>query len=546
MPAAVTGVPDAYCQTADAREGDKWPFYDGFASLVRKVVWPCEPIVLINGPLAELFWFGLRRAIWQDVISNSSFSGFGWLSASSSASLSTSLLNGAASAGAALATSDPAATEGSFQNIFAQAVAPEPVTPDSSGSSAAPAPVAQCPSTNAVANTQDEAAFTAAPASLPERRDKTASAASPGSERASGKSGARTLPQRTEAAKQEYVNHAARPAEASRTGGTAAEAAGNQTVASQSEAAPSAALDSASSKKSVPAAGSGQNGLPAAATTALGGSKNLSGAAFAMHITPAGSQSNASANSAESSGATTDPAISAGNIADPLPSGSSILAVSGAHAQPLIETSNGAGVPAAPLVSWASAGPAASLNDQVGSAEAATTAGAGEIEAEDPSDGTQPVRTVQVQLAGEGEGRVDLRLVEHAGGLSVSVRASDSALTRGLQDNLPELSARLAAEKYDTHTFLPSANEASGGGSSSGSSERQSGQAHEQSGGQSFSQGGSASGGDGSGRQPDQAAWWRQMAALGRLSSAVATSVQGSPPDLAANPLASAQGTNPV
>jgi hypothetical protein len=470
--------------------------------------------------------FGLRFAIFQDVLAPSSFSNFDWSSAS--------LLTGMSNSGAAPDTNNPAAAGDSFQSIFAQAITPPAGTP-SSLAQPTPTMAAEPPWTNAA----DEASSSATTASPLEHQDTSAPARS--SDHATLKSALRTLPQRADAAKQEYVSHARQPAETSRTNGTAAaENPGNQTASSQADAAATgSALDSSPSKKSSPSTGSEQNGLPVAATAAFGGLKTMSGAAFAMHITPAGSQGNAVQSAGESGGAAPNATVSAGNtIADPLPSGIGIPPGNGAHAQPFLqEASNGASLPAAQLVPWASPTPAATLDGQAGSAEAAaTTTEAGEIEADDSSGAPQPVHTVQVQLAGEGEGRVDLRLVEHAGGLSVSVRASDSALTRGLQENLPELSARLAAEKYQTQTFLPSANEASGSSSSSGSSGQPSGQGHEQSGGRSFSQGGSASGGDGGRPQDQAAAWWRQMGALGKLSSAAATSVQDSQPSPAANP----------
>jgi hypothetical protein len=178
------------------------------------------------------------------------------------------------------------------------------------------------------------------------------------------------------------------------------------------------------------------------------------------------------------------------------------------------------------------------LNDQAKSAEPVTAAApVAEVDVEDPTGSAQPVRTLQLQLGGTGDQRVDLRLVEHAGGLSVSVRASDSNLTRGLQDNLPELSSRLAAEHYQTQTWLPAAGQTSAGGHSSGSSE----QSPDQRGSGQSSQGGSSSGGQGNSRQDreqDQTpAWWRQMATHGGAADSVSTSVLSSTPNSAASPV---------
>jgi len=146
--------------------------------------------------------------------------------------------------------------------------------------------------------------------------------------------------------------------------------------------------------------------------------------------------------------------------------------------------------------------------------------------AADPSDAAAaPMRSVRVQLAGEGDQRVDMRLVEYAGGLSVSVRASDNSLTRGLQDHLPELSARLAAEHYQAQAWLPSVSQAPTGKSLSGSSEQSADQSPGRGGGQAFSQGGSSSsGGDRQqqqGRNPQRSeAWWKPPGAAELHSSA--------------------------
>ena len=149
------------------------------------------------------------------------------------------------------------------------------------------------------------------------------------------------------------------------------------------------------------------------------------------------------------------------------------------------------------------------------------------------------MRSVRVQLAGEGDQRVDMRLVEYAGGLSVSVRASDTSLTRGLQEHLPELSARLAGEHYQAQAWLPSVSEASAGKSSPGSSAQSADQSPGRGGGQAFSQGGSSSsGGDRQqqqqGRNPEQPeAWWERPAAPLPAFAPAAVELQSS----AASPL---------
>ena len=92
---------------------------------------------------------------------------------------------------------------------------------------------------------------------------------------------------------------------------------------------------------------------------------------------------------------------------------------------------------------------------------------------------SDPVKSAHVQLGSDGS-KIDIRLVERAGSLSVSVRSTDSALTKALSDHTGELASRLTADHYKTELWTP--NSASkgdpgrGGGSSSGG-ERQGGSA---------------------------------------------------------------------
>jgi hypothetical protein len=141
--------------------------------------------------------------------------------------------------------------------------------------------------------------------------------------------------------------------------------------------------------------------------------------------------------------------------------------------------------------------------------------------AELPSPTGAPVRAVRVQLAAEGNQRVDLTLVERAGALSVSVRSADSNLARSLQEHLPDLSARLGEQRYQTETWtprlespsmeLPSASAGSVGSGESGS--------------RNFESGGQKHGGQNGNSNPEQQqgrrereapAWFEELAAFGR------------------------------
>ncbi len=73
----------------------------------------------------------------------------------------------------------------------------------------------------------------------------------------------------------------------------------------------------------------------------------------------------------------------------------------------------------------------------------------------------EPVRGAQVQISGADSQRVDIRLVERAGTLSVTVRSSDTTLARSLEQHAPELNTTLHLEHFRTEMWTPSANRGS-------------------------------------------------------------------------------------
>ncbi|MBV8553618.1 MAG: hypothetical protein JOY54_20155 [Acidobacteriaceae bacterium] len=68
---------------------------------------------------------------------------------------------------------------------------------------------------------------------------------------------------------------------------------------------------------------------------------------------------------------------------------------------------------------------------------------------------TTPVQSAHVQVVGADNQRVDVRLLQHGGDLSVSVRSSDLTLTRALQDHMPELTTRLESQQYHAEAWAP-------------------------------------------------------------------------------------------
>ncbi len=458
---------------------------------------------------------GPFRALWASVISPSSLTELGWSPAS--------FLNVTANLGTATGASDSSATGDtgeSFQNIFTQATG------------------AQSSSDGAAQNTSADPSWTAVSSSgVPYQTPASLNA--PAESNKSTVAGSNTTPHaNTKTATKSAAMHGSKTEPVHRwqagNSGKAQLQTSSKESADQDESLNSQTLPGVSSKINPPkdqSASAGQTTLPAAAVNALGGAKALPGAAFAMHITPNTNQSaNPSASDAVNS-AVSSVDSDAASLGDVAAFGSNLIAAV-ASAQAQVgggENLNNTALTTS-AVAWSStANSPAADSTSTASAPVSITSEVAEMDETDPSAAPQTVRSVQVQLTDQDTGRVDLRLVEHAGGLSVSVRSTDSNLTKGLQENLPELSARLEAEKYQAHTFVPAASETSSGGSAS---EQPSSQNHE-SNSQSFSGGGgSSSGGDAGGRQSNgqngdssqnqSDAWSRQWAALQKSSSSYA------------------------
>ncbi len=82
----------------------------------------------------------------------------------------------------------------------------------------------------------------------------------------------------------------------------------------------------------------------------------------------------------------------------------------------------------------------------------------------DPETNTtsgEAVKTLNVRMSAGGDQHVDIRVVERSGELSVSVRSADPALTRTLQDRMPELTSRLQDQHFQADTWVPKSGESS-------------------------------------------------------------------------------------
>ena len=80
---------------------------------------------------------------------------------------------------------------------------------------------------------------------------------------------------------------------------------------------------------------------------------------------------------------------------------------------------------------------------------------------EEPATNTSAVKVVQVQINGSDNTRVDLRMMEKAGALTISVRSGDSSLTKALQQDLPELSNKLNDQQLRAEWWTPESQKAS-------------------------------------------------------------------------------------
>ena len=69
----------------------------------------------------------------------------------------------------------------------------------------------------------------------------------------------------------------------------------------------------------------------------------------------------------------------------------------------------------------------------------------------------EPVKSAHVQISGTDNQRVDIRLQERGGALSVTVRSTDTKLTQTLEDHAPELNSRLTAEHFQSEFWTPNA-----------------------------------------------------------------------------------------
>ena len=114
----------------------------------------------------------------------------------------------------------------------------------------------------------------------------------------------------------------------------------------------------------------------------------------------------------------------------------------------------------------------ATIEARANSEERATTTGdAAPVKSTqaDPAEGApgrEAVKNMRLQIEGENNQRIDVRLTDQGGALKVSVRSADPNLTQALQDHMPDLTNRLQQQHFRTEVWMPRSSESSDSGSS--------------------------------------------------------------------------------
>ncbi|MBV9938432.1 MAG: hypothetical protein JO150_08015 [Acidobacteriaceae bacterium] len=82
-----------------------------------------------------------------------------------------------------------------------------------------------------------------------------------------------------------------------------------------------------------------------------------------------------------------------------------------------------------------------------------------DFEARQDTAGSEPVRNVHMQVIGDNNNRVDIRMIDRGGELHVSVKSEDLNLAKGLQDHMPELTSRLEQSRFQAEVWMPKLSE---------------------------------------------------------------------------------------
>lgn len=180
--------------------------------------------------------------------------------------------------------------------------------------------------------------------------------------------------------------------------------------------------------------------------------------AFSMLVSP-DSQNAAAASPQTAAGSPDVPALAAD-----VPHISSALATAAAavEAAPGIAAEHSSDAPsntmAAPLVQSETA---RSSDDRVTPVQSSSATSAADVDSGAGASRNDSVRNVRLQLDGDNNQRVDVRLTEQGGELRVNVRSADANLTQAMQDHMPDLTNRLGQQHFRTEVWLPRSSQTS-------------------------------------------------------------------------------------
>jgi len=149
-----------------------------------------------------------------------------------------------------------------------------------------------------------------------------------------------------------------------------------------------------------------------------------------------------------------------------------------------------------------------SMNSDAPATEKPTAATQAELDPAPESSTNQPLKNLNLQLTGENNQRVDVRLSDRGGALQVSVRSADLNLNQALQAKMPELTSRLEAQHMSAQVWTPSLEQSTKSGTNAnGSGNQGQNPGENESGSRSSNQPGNQHGYQGNGqknqKQPD-------------------------------------------
>jgi len=111
---------------------------------------------------------------------------------------------------------------------------------------------------------------------------------------------------------------------------------------------------------------------------------------------------------------------------------------------------------AEPILTAATPAHAAKLAEHAIAKETAAPEAAAPLEVPEPAlPRTEPARDISFRIASHSADAVDVKLIDRAGQIHVSVRSADPALTKSLQDNISDLAGKLERSGFHAETSIP-------------------------------------------------------------------------------------------